>query len=60
MLGGLHIKMALWRLVGDLLEGSGWTEAIAEADVASSGTAESFISVSHLTKTRHAHQVTAL
>ena len=30
-----------------------------QANIASTGTAESFINVSHVTKTRHAHQVTA-
>ncbi len=52
--------MGLWKTVGDLLEGSGWTTALFEADVASSGTADSFLKASHLTRTRHAHQVTAL
>lgn len=60
MLGGLHIEMALWSLCGDMLESSGWTTALSEAGVASSGTADSFLKVSHLTRTRHAHQVTAL
>ncbi|MES9880445.1 MAG: hypothetical protein ABW185_06130, partial [Sedimenticola sp.] len=45
--------------MGDWLEDSGWTTALAQANVASSGTADSFISASHVTKTRHAHQVTA-
>lgn len=60
MLGGLHIEMSMWRVVGDLLDESGWVELLTEADVASSGTADSFLSASHLTKTRRAHQVTAL
>jgi len=60
MLDGLHIEIALWNVVGDLLEDSGWTDTLAEADVASPGTADSFLSVCHLTKTRRAHQVTAL
>ncbi len=60
MFGGLHIEMALWNTLGDLLEASGWTTALIEADVASSGTADSFLKVSHLTRTRHAHQVTLL
>jgi hypothetical protein len=60
MFGGLHIEMALWNTLGDLLECSGWTTALCEADVASSGTADSFLKASHLTRTRHAHQVTAL
>ena len=35
MLGGLHIEMALWSVLGDLLDGSGWTTALIEAEVAS-------------------------
>ena len=60
MLGGLHIEMALWSTLGDVLEGSGWTSALIESEVASSGTADSFLKVSHLARTRHAHQVTVL
>ena len=52
--------MALWNTLGDLLKNSGWTTALAEAEVAFSGTADSFLKVSHLTRTRHAHQVTLL
>jgi hypothetical protein len=52
MLGGLHIEMALWSVLGDLLDGSGWTVALTEADVASSGVADSFLKASHLTRTR--------
>ena len=59
MFGGLHIEMAAFRSLGTLLKGSGWTGTIAEADVTTPGTAESFLSVSSLTKTRHMHQVTA-
>ena len=60
MFGGLHIEMALWSVCGDLLEDSGWTTALAEAGIASSGTAESFLQVTHLPRTRHSHQVTVL
>ena len=59
MFGGLHIEMAALRSVGSLLEGSGWTSAIVEAGVASSGTAESFLSAGNVTRTRQAHQITA-
>ncbi len=31
---------------------------LTEAGLASSGVAESFLKVSHLTRTRHAHQIT--
>ena len=60
MFGGLHIEMAMWRTYGDYVEASGWTNALTEEGIASSGTADSFLKVSHLTSTRHAHQVTAL
>lgn len=59
MFGGLHIDMAAFKLLGDLLKGSGWVTALSEADVASLGTAKSFLTVSNLAKTRQAHQITA-
>lgn len=55
MFGGLHIEMAMLKLLGDWLKDSGWTNALVQADIASSGTANSFIHASHVTKTRHAH-----
>ena len=60
MMGGLHIEMALWNTLGDVLEASVWTAALTEAEVASSGIADSLLKVAHLTRTRHAHQVTLL
>ena len=60
MLGGLHTEMALWNTLGDVLEGSGWTAAPTQADVASSAMADSYLKATHLTRTRHAHQVTLL
>ena len=60
MMGGLHIEMAMWNTFGDYLEGSGWTTALTQANVASSGTADSFLNASHLTRTRHGHQVSLL
>ena len=60
MFGGLHIEMALWTTLGDLLDSSGWTTALCEAGIATSGTADSFLKASHLTRTRHSHQVTLL
>ena len=46
MFGGLHIEMSALRLLGDLLQGSGWTSVLIQAPLATSGTAESFIKVS--------------
>ncbi len=45
MFGGLHIQMAAFRSLGTLLQNSGWTGALVEAGVASSGTADSFLSI---------------
>ena len=55
MLGCVHTEMGC-----DLLECSGWTTALTEAEVASSGVADSVLKATHLTQTRHAHQVTLL
>ena len=32
--GGLHVEMAFWKLLGDLLEGTGWDSILPEAGVA--------------------------
>ena len=58
LFGGLHIEMAALRSVGSMLQDSGWTDALTEAQVASSGTVQSFLSASSVTRTRQAHQVT--
>ena len=52
MLGGLHLEMALWSTVGDILHGSGWTSVLTESEVASPGVADSLLKSSHLTQTR--------
>ena len=59
MFGGLHIEIAAFKVLGEWLEASVWTYALTQADVASSGTADSFLKASHVTKTRRAHQITA-
>ena len=59
MLGGLHIEMAAFKMLGKWVSGSGRAEAICNAGVATQGVAESFLTASHLTRTRRAHQVTA-
>ena len=55
MLGGLHIEMAALSNIGGWLEDSGWTKA----NIASAGTSKSFLNGSHVSHTRHAHQVTS-
>lgn len=60
MFGELHLEMAMWKTLGDYLDGSEWVTAITQAGIASVGTAESFLNASHLKRKRHAHQVNAL
>jgi len=60
MFVGLYIEMTIWKTFGNYLEGFGWTSALTKAEIATSGTADAFLKVSHLTRTRHAHQVTAV
>ena len=59
MLGGLHIEIAAFKLLGDWLDGSGWTSALVAAEVATGGVADSFIKATQVTRTRRVHQVTA-
>ena len=37
MIGGLHIEMNFVKLIGDWLTGSGWTSALAPAEITTSG-----------------------
>jgi hypothetical protein len=56
--GGVVFKLD-FKLLGNLLKGTGYVTALSEADIASLGTAGSFLTVSNLAKTRQAHQITA-
>ena len=60
MLGAMHTEKMVLEMLGNWLEGSGWTTALTNSGITSSGVAESFNGVSHLTRTRYFHQVTAL
>ena len=59
MFGGLYIEMTPFKSIGTLHQSSGWTGALVEAGVASSGTAESILSVACVTRTCQMHQITA-
>ena len=60
MFDGLHLEKGLWIALGDLLVSSGWTDGLVDADVATSGTADSFLKCTQITRTRHVHQLTVL
>ena len=56
MLGGLLIELAVLKAIGLWLLGSGWTEAIAQAGITTTGRAESLVTSTHITRTRYVHQ----
>ena len=59
LMGGLHTEITGFKALGHWLEGSGGVEVLQEALVTTPGIAQSFLKASHVTRTRHAHQVTA-
>ena len=59
MFGGLHIEMAALKSIGTLRQASVRTSVIVEADIDLSGTAESVLSVSSVTRRRKAYHITA-
>jgi hypothetical protein len=50
MFGGLHIEIACFKLLGDLLRDCGWTTSLSDADISASGVVESFSSSSNTKK----------
>ena len=59
VLGGLHTEMAVLKCLGAWLDGSGWAEALAKANVFKPGVADSMTSATNVDRTTYAHQVTA-
>ncbi|CAB4025239.1 hypothetical protein ROHU_037104 [Paramuricea clavata] len=57
MMGAFHIEMAFLNTIGDWLEGSGWVEVLAKAEVNTPGRAESFLSGKQVKRSRYAHQM---
>ena len=60
ILGGMHTEKMLEDVLGVWLDGSGWTAAVYNAGIASSGVAESLLGSSHITRTRYYHQVSPI
>ena len=48
MFGGLHIEMAALKAIGDWLEGSGWAEALVQAQIVTVGMADLLQKTSHV------------
>ena len=58
-LGHVCVKMVALKTLGDWLRGSGWVQALVQAEIATPGTAGSFLRANHVTRTRRANQITA-
>ena len=58
-MGGLHIEMAMLKVIGDWLDGSGWTYVMTSANVTTEGCAAGLQKCSHTSTGQWAHQVTA-
>ena len=43
MFGGLHIEMAALKTLADWLQRSDWVQALVHAEIATAGTADSFL-----------------
>lgn len=59
MLGAFHIEQAFLKVLGQILEGSGWTTLVANSGIKTEAGAEACLKVTHVTKARAIHQKTA-
>ena len=59
MMSGLHIEIAMLSVIGEWLDGSGWTCVMTAANVTTEGRAISLQRGSHTFKGQWSHQVTA-
>ena len=55
MFGGLHIEMAALKTLGDWLKGSGWVQAVVQANVTTPGIADCFLQAAYVARTIRAH-----
>lgn len=58
MMGALHIEDKMHLMIGKLLRDSGWATILSQAEVLTSGRAQSALNEHHIKRTRYAHQVT--
>ena len=60
MMGALHIEDKMHLMIGKLLRGSGWDSILSQAEVLTSGRAQSALNEHHIKRTRYAHQVSLM
>ena len=54
----MKTSLSALKTLGDWLKGSDWVQALVQAEIATAGTADSFLHAAHVTHTRRVHQVT--
>ena len=59
LMEGLRIEMAMLKILGDWLEGSGWTYVVSAASVLTKDHADGVLNGSHVPRGHWAHQVTS-
>ena len=60
MMGALHIEDKMQQMVGKLLQDSGWSNILTQAQILTSGRAQSALDEHHIKRTRYAHQVSLM
>ena len=59
-MGALHIEDKIHNMIGKLLRDSGWTAVLSQAQVLTSGRAQSTLNENHIKRTRYAHHVSLM
>ena len=59
MMGGLHLEMGMYRIIGQYLSGSGWTSALVKSEITTSGQTDEIEKGVNVTRARYAHEVIA-
>ena len=60
MMGALHIEDKVHQMIGKLLRDSGWTTVLSQAQVLTSGRAQSVLNEHHIKRTSYGHQVSLM
>ena len=60
MMGALHIEGKMHQMIGKLVRDSGWSDILTQAQVLTSGRAQSVLDEHHIKRTRYAHQVSLM
>ena len=60
MVGALHIEDKVNQMAGKVLRDTGWTTLLVQAQVLTSGRAQSVLDEHHIKHTRYAHQLSLM